>query len=870
MGGFTRRYASFPGADVISSIEGVVIVDNPAPGAVAGTPTGVVALIGEFADCHLGVVVDPATGLITTQPQPVQITSGQDQLNQLGGFDATLGDWANSCGNGFASLRGKQFAALVCVPINLASSHGARIWRQLPTNKSAIDASPIVPTSAAQVPAAYEFRVAPNRVRTAQLVTFAGLEAYQTGVDAAVLAVAGAATPASITSSVGPFALFPAETLIVAFNAGGSQTFTVLGVKGFVQGAAATFAALNGTTVKFALNGGATQTITFDSSAVDAATTAAFIDANLTGGSASVVGGQVKVFSGQFGTGSSVNVISTNAAAGFAAAGLGTAGTGSAANLAAMTAAELATLLGAITNGTATAVGGALVLTSTTTGTGGTVQVSASSTVTGYLGFDNAVHTGAAAGSGTQTVGTVSIPSGGLTNSQVTKGDAFVLGVIGGAGALGGNAATYRVVGVASDTSITVETADGSAFNWVTGSALPYRFHVAQVFDSTGQGSVITDAAQTGYVLPMRPLDATIGASSALAPSVTPPAATATAWDPLSGLTGGNIASLVYTAAVQGVNPPSSASFDALYQSCLDALLGDADPARSVNIVVTARTSATIRAATKAHVGLASQQGIGRTAPISPALSVSSLTTVLGSLGVQATRAERLDYNWPGFVYSLPEAVGISIPRTDGRATLDGLVEGLLSIQLASVLSVLPPENNPGQLAEPVPTAMANVLAFQRSVAGLNLGINDYTLLKQGGVCALRFDRDAGPIFQSGVTSSLTPGQTNINRRRMADFIQDSLTTAYQPFSKSPLTQELKDTLFAETDNFLSGLLSANNPTAQRIVAYQIDNKSGNTPDLEARGIYVLIVKVRTLATLLDVVLSSQIGEGVVIFQQTA
>ena len=184
--GFTRRYPAFPGADVISSIEGVVIVDNPAPGAVAGTPTGVVALIGEFADCHLGVVVDPSTGLITTQPQPVQITSGQDQLNQLGGFDATLGDWANSCGNGFASLRGKQFASLVCVPINLASSHGARIWRQLPTNKSAIDPSPIVPTAAAQVVAGYEFRVAPNRVRTAQLVNFAGLEAYLTGVDGAV------------------------------------------------------------------------------------------------------------------------------------------------------------------------------------------------------------------------------------------------------------------------------------------------------------------------------------------------------------------------------------------------------------------------------------------------------------------------------------------------------------------------------------------------------------------------------------------------------------------------------------------------------------------------------------------------------------
>src|SRR5262249_30092133 len=111
----------------------------------------------------------------------------------------------------------------------------------------------------------------------------------------------------------------------------------------------------------------------------------------------------------------------------------------------------------------------------------------------------------------------------------------------------------------------------------------------------------------------------------------------------------------------------------------------------------------------------------------------------------------------------------------------------------------------------------------------------------------------------------LLSGQKNINRRRMADFIEDSLAQALVQFAKLPMTTQLRDGAESETNAFLEQLLSPNNPAAQRIDDFKVDPVSGNTPELEALGIFVLVVSVRTLPTADFIVLQAQIGEGVVI-----
>src|SRR5262249_7545595 len=141
--------------------------------------------------------------------------------------------------------------------------------------------------------------------------------------------------------------------------------------------------------------------------------------------------------------------------------------------------------------------------------------------------------------------------------------------------------------------------------------------------------------------------------------------------------------------------------------------------------------------------------------------------------------------SWPGARTFVPEAVNISVAVASGPPTTDGVLDVPGDGWLTAVCSNLPPERNPGQAGPPVPDTSSPVLGLQRGVTGLT--VNDYIVMRQQGVAGLIIDRTFGPQFQSGITSSLILGQKNINRRRMADFIEDSVAQALVQFTKLPL-----------------------------------------------------------------------------------
>ena len=190
MAGFVRRYGYFPGTEVITQIEGTVIVDLPPPGAVEGVGTGTVALVGEFADCTYAVQAG-SSGDIGTKLRPVEVFSTQDLLNKVGGFDETLGDFGNSLGNGFCALRNKRFSRLVLAPINLASAWGARFTRELPLCTSQTNTLPVVPVSGATISAGREFRSGVGRIRIAQTVQYTARNPIDDGTGGSI-ATAGA------------------------------------------------------------------------------------------------------------------------------------------------------------------------------------------------------------------------------------------------------------------------------------------------------------------------------------------------------------------------------------------------------------------------------------------------------------------------------------------------------------------------------------------------------------------------------------------------------------------------------------------------------------------------------------------------------
>jgi hypothetical protein len=210
--------------------------------------------------------------------------------------------------------------------------------------------------------------------------------------------------------------------------------------------------------------------------------------------------------------------------------------------------------------------------------------------------------------------------------------------------------------------------------------------------------------------------------------------------------------------------------------------------------------------------------------------------------------------------------VGFTLTQADGSTTTTGILDTRANAWLAAVESNLDPERNPGQGAPPATDVLSTIVGLQSGVSGLTMA--DYTNFRARGIVALRIDRVVGPIFQSGVTTSLLTGQKSISRRRMADYIEDSIAQALVQFAKLPLTNALKDAAAGECNAFLNTLLSPNNPAAQRIVDFIVDTKSGNTPALLAQNIFVIIIRVQTLPHADFIVTQHEIGEGVSIVRQ--
>ena len=658
MAGFFRRFSEYPSIDTLAEIEGVVAIDGVEPGEVSGVGAGVACVIGEFADVTYGVAIS-ANGVITTSPNPVEITSPVDFVAKLGGFDETLGEFGGDGGNGWLECKNKRFARLVAVPINNAAAQGGRLWRELATCKSSTDPSPVVEITGASVPAGYEFKSSSNRVRLAQRVTFKGTQDYLRGTDGAIT------------------------------NAGGVAAFQAF------------------------------------------------------------------------------------------------------------------------------------------TSAGGTFT-------------------------------TIVRPDG---KTGVKVGDILVLGVISGAGALGANANTYRVRAVTSDTVLSLEKLDGSTFDWTTGVSQPWRIHPADVADSGGENALAT---QAGFRVPVRPLDASIATSTTCSPTVAPDALTSSSADPLSGLKlrSHSSAGFVYVAATHAPNTSSNATLEALYSTALDALLVDDLPEREVTLLWSARKSNVIRGLLKTHTQKQKVQGVGRVAHLAPSLDTVDLSTVVGDAapGVGANRSRECVMNWPGVKTFVPEAVGKTITLADGTTTTDGILDTTSDSWAVAVESIINPERNPAEGSKTVQAVLAAILGLQSGVSGLT--IDSYKRLKARGVMAPRMDRTVGPIFQSGVTTSLQSGEKEISVRRFSFWVQDSLAAALAPYAKLPLDDNLKDAIVAAHDDFFGALKSTANKSLQRIADYRLDPRGGNTSALEQAGVYVVRHFVKMTPEADVIVLDSKVGRG--------
>jgi len=206
-------------------------------------------------------------------------------------------------------------------------------------------------------------------------------------------------------SAVAPFDLEPADTIVVSVDGGGNQTATFNATAASRDSTTGTFALSDGQNLTVSIDGGPVQTITFATAmfvAIGAATAAevtAAINGQITGAKATVVSNASRITSDKRGSSSGVNVTggTANTALQFTTGNV--AGTGNVLNIDAVTAAEFKTVVeAAVTGVTVTSEAGQQRIRSNTTGGSSTIQVQVASTADDELGFDNALHTGNAAG----------------------------------------------------------------------------------------------------------------------------------------------------------------------------------------------------------------------------------------------------------------------------------------------------------------------------------------------------------------------------------------------------------------------------------------------------------------------------------------
>lgn len=299
---------------------------------------------------------------------------------------------------------------------------------------------------------------------------------------------------------------------------------------------------------------------------------------------------------------------------------------------------------------------------------------------------------------------------------------------------------------------------------------------------------------------------------------------------------------------------------DNAYLSAFDATLDPTKVTREANFSVSARRSTEVVRRGRSNAIDASAEGMfGRKfitgAPI-------GYTQSQATADVALWRNDRLFYTWP--------AVKVRFPEIAERGTAGGIgftADGVLTVRADNPLAVLDarlnPEENPGQLTEGL---VDYVLGIEDQTVALRM--SNYIALKAAGICAPRMvDSPNGGqimIFQSGITSSLTPGLKTQARRKMADFIQDSLARRILPYVKKLGTLARRDAIRGIIEEFLGSLEARDTPDNQRISSYLVNERDGQTETLTALGVFVYIVKVRTLSSMDDIVLQTEIGEGVV------
>lgn len=867
MSSYVRRFNFDPGNDVLLNIESINILDLNPPGALQGIGTGTVICVGEYENgpFNYNLEVDTPDNL-----QRQFGSLGYSYFGVQGNNPSAIARKADGAGlveywngNAFVQLNGKQFARLICTRVN--------------TSVGSVQLTPL------------------------PFVT-------------------------SLTSQL-TYSLQTGQILSLDVGAG-AQSATFTGVAAAVTGSAAVFGSIAaGNQVTLGYDGAATNfTVTFQAGDTTVANVVARINQFAGFTFASNSAGQLRLTGVVAGTAGQVRVVSDNTA-GTTITNLGlavgtTLGTGNVANITTVTQSEVASVVQA-------AVANTLVqfdslqrirVTNTSPGTAPYVQVNAPLTTATGLGFATSgpglidaqqnqaivVSTGVTltlATNDTVTLGVDAQPNVTVTFNVTDNTVALIVTRINLAFTAAGQANVAFADGAArlylssalqntTASNVRVVGASTGAVLTKLGFAIGQTNGAGPTIGVLPAGTLVQVPGSTQFVT-MQDINFTsggvlIGGISTAGGGVSIPSAGPFVVPIRHALDDGTgIAATAGSITLFGNYPPDVGSFsltnlspttaaltetqiDAAYVTAIAATTDINSIAKQGNVVFSGRQSNAVRSALRTNAILASTNGcFGRFACIRPPLNTDKFTVVgTASPGVGATRDQRTIYCYIGSNVFVPLIANRGIAGNPANSvytafTVDGNVNVGSDSMMASILSQLPPEENPGQ--DTPFTTVINGVETNPNLQGFQM--QDYINFKAAGIAALRVD-DGVVSFQSGVTSvdpGVFPQLVPIARRRMADYIQDSMARRGKAYGKKLSTLGRRRALANEYKQFLEGLLSAQNPQFQRIAGFTFDPKSANTAGTIQQGIVRYRISVQTLASMDAIVLETTIGNQVVV-----
>lgn len=295
----------------------------------------------------------------------------------------------------------------------------------------------------------------------------------------------------------------------------------------------------------------------------------------------------------------------------------------------------------------------------------------------------------------------------------------------------------------------------------------------------------------------------------------------------------------------------TEAQKDTAYLAALDATKAISGASRIFDYVGSARQSARVSPAVLANAKATSSLAHhGRKARVSPP-NGASLASMSGASfpSVATLRDERACYatGWKKFISEI-----YALGATNGGIgfTDDGIVEVHGDVVLASVDSILNPEESSGQPTDIIPKDL--YVGVCSVVAAWT--IDDYIAAKAAGICASFMHESEGPQFMSYVTTvdkSSVPAQVPAQRIKLADWLTDSVAEFQGKYVKTLRTDARRTALLTKLQEFLQSLVDA-----ERIDGFTAEEGP------RIRRAHVLDWKVEPLDSMDSIINRTSIGEG--------